>query len=167
MEFNTSYDSLVDAFKRIKQIGVTGWGFQGPTQGQNLKNPLVEAKSVIVVKIAGAHAAGFIEENGTLGDIWETVLGSELVLLLISNDAQINNCERVFSHMKPTSTVGLFHGSLLGNLQSMGLDYPRSIRLIESSKEHRQESIRETMRRNLDITDLRKRNEQISNLLKK
>jgi hypothetical protein len=34
-----------------------------------------------------ARAAGFSEESGTLGDIWETVSGSDLVLLLISDAA--------------------------------------------------------------------------------
>lgn len=38
---------------------------------------------------AEARAAGFTEENGTLGDIWETVSGSDLVLLLISDSAQV------------------------------------------------------------------------------
>lgn len=38
---------------------------------------------------AEARNAGFTEENGTLGDIWETVSGSDLVLLLISDAAQV------------------------------------------------------------------------------
>lgn len=38
---------------------------------------------------AEARAAGFTEENGTLGNIWETVAGSDLVLLLISDAAQV------------------------------------------------------------------------------
>nr|GLL47023.1 ankyrin repeat-containing protein ITN1-like [Ipomoea trifida] len=36
------------------------------------------------------RAAGFTEENETLGDIWETVSGSDLVLLLISDSAQVD-----------------------------------------------------------------------------
>ncbi|KAG2681919.1 hypothetical protein I3760_11G165900 [Carya illinoinensis] len=88
---------LPDAFKGIKQIGVIGWGSQGPSQAQNLRDSLAEVKSDIVVKIglrkgsrsfAEARSAGFTEENGTLGDIWETVSGSDLVLLLISDSAQ-------------------------------------------------------------------------------
>jgi ketol-acid reductoisomerase len=39
-----------------------------------------------------ARVAGFTEENGTLGDIWETISGSDLVLLLISDAAQVNFC---------------------------------------------------------------------------
>lgn len=38
---------------------------------------------------AEARAAGFSEENGTLGDMWETISGSDLVLLLISDSAQV------------------------------------------------------------------------------
>lgn len=36
-----------------------------------------------------ARAVGFTEESGTLGDIWETISGSDLVLLLISDAAQV------------------------------------------------------------------------------
>ncbi|CAL9121134.1 unnamed protein product [Musa textilis] len=138
---------LPDAFKGVKQIGVIGWGSQGPAQAQNLRDSLVVAKSNIVVKIGlrkgscsfdEARAAGFTEENGTLGDIWETVAGSVLLLLLISDAAQVSNnystCtdnyERVFSHMKPNSILGLSHGFLLGHLQSLGLDFPKNISVI-------------------------------------
>ena len=38
---------------------------------------------------AEARAAGFSEENGTLGEMWETISGSDLVLLLISDSAQV------------------------------------------------------------------------------
>ncbi|GER56448.1 ketol-acid reductoisomerase [Striga asiatica] len=133
------FKMLPDAFKGIKQIGVIGWGSQGPAQAQNLRDSLAEAKSEIVVKIglrrgsssfAEARAAGFTEENGTLGDIWETVSSSDLVLLLISDAAQADNYEKVFSHMKPNSILGLSHGFLLGHLQSMGLDFPKNISVI-------------------------------------
>ncbi|KAK9178593.1 hypothetical protein WN943_027785 [Citrus x changshan-huyou] len=89
---------LPDAFNGINQIGVIGWGSQGPAQAQNLRDSLAEAKSDIVVKVglrkgsrsfAEARAAGFTEENGTLGDIYETISGSDLVLLLISDAAQL------------------------------------------------------------------------------
>ncbi|XP_072993711.1 ketol-acid reductoisomerase, chloroplastic-like [Typha latifolia] len=130
---------LPDAFKGIKQIGVIGWGSQGPAQAQNLRDSLAEAKSDIVVKIGlrkGSHsfnearAAGFTEENGTLGDIWEIVPGSDLLLLLISDAAQADNYEKIFSHMKPNSILGLSHGFLLGHLQSHGLDFPKNINVI-------------------------------------
>ncbi|KAL5203494.1 hypothetical protein ABZP36_014446 [Zizania latifolia] len=130
---------LPEAFKGIKQIGVVGWGSQGPAQAQNLRDSLAEANSDIVVKIGlrkgsksfdEARAAGFTEESGTLGDIWETVSGSDLVLLLISDAAQADNYEKIFSHMKPNSILGLSHGFLLGHLQSSGLDFPKNMSVI-------------------------------------
>jgi len=130
---------LPEAFKGVKQIGVIGWGSQGPAQAQNLRDSLAEAKSDIVVKIGlrkgsksfeEARAAEFTEESGTLGDIWETVSGSDLVLLLISDAAQADNYEKIFSHMKPNSILGLSHGFLLGHLQSLGLDFPKNISVI-------------------------------------
>ncbi|CAI0560599.1 unnamed protein product [Linum tenue] len=130
---------LPDAFKGIKQIGVIGWGSQAPAQAQNLKDSLAEAKSNIVVKIglrkgsrsfAEARAAGFSEEDGTLGDMWETISGSDLVMLLISDSAQADNFEKIFSHMKPNSILGLSHGFLLGHLQSLGIDFPKNISVI-------------------------------------
>ncbi|RZC69022.1 hypothetical protein C5167_032097 [Papaver somniferum] len=130
---------LPEAFKGIKQIGVIGWGSQGPAQAQNLRDSLVEAKSDIVVKIglrkgsasfAEARSVGFTEETGTLGDIYETVAGSDLVLLLISDAAQADNYEKIFSHMKPNSILGLSHGFLLGHLQSQGVDFPKNMSVI-------------------------------------
>lgn len=130
---------LPDAFKGIKQIGVIGWGSQGPAQAQNLRDSLVEAKSDIVVKIGlrkgsrsfeEARAAGFTEESGTLGEIWETVSTSDLVLLLISDAAQADHYEKIFSHMKPNSILGLSHGFLLGHLQSLHLDFPKNISVV-------------------------------------
>lgn len=130
---------LPDAFKGIKQIGVIGWGSQGPAQAQNLRDSLAEAKSDIVVKVglrkgsssfAEARDAGFSEESGTLGDMWETISGSDLVLLLISDSAQADNYEKILSHMKPNSILGLSHGFLLGHLQSLGHDFPKNISVI-------------------------------------
>lgn len=133
------FELLPKAFKGIKQIGVIGWGSQGPAQAQNLRDSLVEAKSDIVVKIglrkgsksfAEARAAGFSEENGTLGEMIETVSGSDLVLLLISDAAQADNYKKLFSAMKPNSILGLSHGFLLGHLQSCGDDFPENISVI-------------------------------------
>ncbi|KAJ0586499.1 putative ketol-acid reductoisomerase (NADP(+)) [Helianthus annuus] len=111
----------------------------GPAQAQNLRDSLAEAKSDIVVQISlrkgsrsfyEARAAGFSKESGTLGDIYETISGSDLVLLLISDSAQDDNYEKNFSHMKPNNILGLSHGFLLGHLQSVGLDFPKNISVV-------------------------------------
>jgi ketol-acid reductoisomerase len=133
------FELLPKAFKGVKQIGVIGWGSQGPAQAQNLRDSLAEAKSDIVVKVglrkgsksfAEARAAGFSEENGTLGEMTETLCGSDLILLLISDAAQADNYKQIFSAMKPNSILGLSHGFLLGHLQSCGDDFPENISVI-------------------------------------
>lgn len=43
---------------------------------------------------------------------------------------QADNYEKIFSHMKPNSILGLSHGFLLGHLQSLGLDFPKNISVI-------------------------------------
>ncbi|XP_073360117.1 ketol-acid reductoisomerase, chloroplastic-like [Aegilops tauschii subsp. strangulata] len=97
------------AFKGVKQIRVIGWGSQGLAQGQNLRDSLVEAKYDIIFKMFNklsfcfhtglrkgsksfeeARAARLTQENGTLGDIREMVLGRDLVLLLILDSAQVH-----------------------------------------------------------------------------
>lgn len=51
-------------------------------------------------------------------------------LFLILSLLQADNYEKVFSHMKPNSILGLSHGFLLGHLQSVGLDFPKNISVI-------------------------------------
>src|SRR5690242_21753316 len=71
---------LPKAFADIKQIGVIGWGSQGPAQAQNLRESLQGTD--IKVKIGlrpgssamdEARQAGFSEDNGTLGEMFETI----------------------------------------------------------------------------------------------
>src|SRR5256886_7586516 len=82
---------LPKAFEGIKQIGVIGWGSQGPAQAQNLRDSL--EGTAIKVKIglrqgsesmAEARKAGFTEDKGTLGEMFSVVKESDMVLLLIA-----------------------------------------------------------------------------------
>ena len=43
---------------------------------------------------------------------------------------QADNFEKIYSHMKPNSILGLSHGFLLGHLQSVGMDFPKNISVI-------------------------------------
>src|SRR5499427_6984188 len=83
---------LPKAFDGVKQIGVIGWGSQGPAQAQNLRDSL--AGTSIKVKVglragsesmAEARKAGFTEENGTLGEMFAVVKESDITLLLIAD----------------------------------------------------------------------------------
>ena len=67
---------LPKAFAGIKQIGVIGWGSQGPAQAQNLRDSLVGTGITVKVGLqqgssscVKARSAGFTEGNGTLGEM--------------------------------------------------------------------------------------------------
>ncbi|HEX5141135.1 MAG TPA: ketol-acid reductoisomerase, partial [Dehalococcoidia bacterium] len=128
---------LPKAFEGIKQIGVIGWGSQGPAQAQNLRDSLEGTD--IVVKIGlrpgsssakEAEAVGFTEANGTLGEMFQVVRESDLVLLLISDAAQAELFQQVFDNMKPGATLGLSHGFLLGHMKNIGAKFPPTINAV-------------------------------------
>jgi len=125
------------AFEGIQQIGVLGWGSQGPAQAMNLRETLEGSDIKVVVGLRegsssrkAAEKAGFTEENGTLGEMFAVAAKSDLVILLISDAAQAEIYERLFNVMKPGSTLGLSHGFLLGHLKTQGRYFPDSINVI-------------------------------------
>lgn len=128
---------LPKAFEGIKQIGVIGWSSQGPAQAQNLRDSLEGTNINIKVglregssSMGKAEAVGFTRESGTLGEMYQVINESDLVLLLISDAAQAQNYKEIFAAMRPGATLGLSHGFLLGHLQSIGADFPDNINVI-------------------------------------
>ncbi len=128
---------LAKAFAGIQQIGVIGWGSQGPAQAQNLRDSLENTDIRVKVglragsaSMVGAREAGFSEENNTLGEMYDVVAESDMVLLLISDAAQIDHYEKVFATMKDGATLGLSHGFLLGHLESIGKYFPPNINVV-------------------------------------
>ncbi|MEX2395028.1 MAG: ketol-acid reductoisomerase [Actinomycetota bacterium] len=131
------FSKLPEAFEGITQIGVIGWGSQGPAQAQNLRDSL--EGSGITVKIGlrpgsssakEAEAAGFTESSGTLGEVFDVISSSDLVLLLIADAAQAELYPEVFKAMKPGATLGLSHGFLLGVMENDGATLPDNINVV-------------------------------------
>jgi ketol-acid reductoisomerase len=131
------FNLLSEAFQGINQIGVIGWGSQGPAQAQNLRDSLVGTRVNVKIGLqsgsqswAKAQAAGFTEETNSLGEMFAVIAQSDLVILLISDAAQVELCDRIFEAMTPGSILGLSHGFLLGHLQSVGKKFPEHISVI-------------------------------------
>eukprot|EP01036_Dinobryon_divergens_P022487 gene22487-30748_t len=127
------YPLCGDVFKAtgISKIGVIGWGSQAPAQAQNLADTLAGTGITVTIGLrAGspsfkdARAVGFSEEKGTLGEMYEVIGNSDLVILLISDAAQAKLYKSIFSALKPGATLGLSHGFLLGYLESIGESFP-------------------------------------------
>src|SRR6187401_932422 len=83
---------LPKAFAGVKQVGVIGWGSQGPAQAQNLRDSLEGTGINVKVglrpgssSMSEARKAGFSEDKGTLGEMYQVIKESDLVLLLISD----------------------------------------------------------------------------------
>ncbi len=128
---------LPKAFAGIKQIGVIGWGSQGPAQAQNLRESLEGTGIRVKVGLRPgsssakeATAAGFTSESGTLGEMFDVVKESDLVLLLISDAAQAELFGRVFELLRPGVTLGLSHGFLLGHMKNVGAKFPANINVV-------------------------------------
>ncbi len=92
------YNLLPKAFEGIKQVGVIGWGSQAPAQAQNMRDSFAEAGMDVKVVIglrsdspsmAEAEACGYSKTEGTLGDVFDVISSSDMVVLLISDAAQV------------------------------------------------------------------------------
>lgn len=77
-----------------------------------------------------ARAVGFSEENGTLGEMFDVIKQSDLVILLISDAAQAQMYKEIFAAVRPGATLGLSHGFLLGYLDSVGATFPSNIDVV-------------------------------------
>lgn len=133
------YSLLPEAFKGIKQIGVIGWGSQAPAQAQNLRDSLAEAgmdtKVVIGLRpnspsCEEARAVNFNEKDGTLGEVFDVISASDMVVCLISDAAQAKLYPRILAAMKPGATLGLSHGFLLGVMQNDNVDFRKDINVV-------------------------------------
>ncbi|MEV4350293.1 hypothetical protein AB0J83_38035 [Actinoplanes sp. NPDC049596] len=130
------FGRLPRAFEGINQIAVIGWGPQGSAQAQNLRDSLAGHLKVVVglrngsSSFATARAAGFSESEGTLGEMYEVIAASDMVLLLISDAAMAEQYEQIFAALRPGATLGLSHGFLLAHLQHQGARFPENIDVI-------------------------------------
>jgi ketol-acid reductoisomerase len=128
---------LPQAFEGVKQIGVIGWGSQGPAQAMNLRDSLTGTSINVKVglrenssSISLANEQGFSAENNTLGEMFEVIKESDIVLLLISDAAQSELYPQVFEALQPGTTLGLSHGFLVGHLMNVGDSFPSDINVV-------------------------------------
>ncbi len=133
----SQFSKLASALEGIKEIGVIGWGSQAPAQSCNLRDSLQGTGIRVSIGLREgssskkhAEAEGFTEANGTLGEMFEVIKRSDLVLLLISDYAQSILYKKVFASLKKGATLGLSHGFLLGHLRSINEYFPSDINVI-------------------------------------
>jgi ketol-acid reductoisomerase len=128
---------LPRAFSGISRIGVIGWGPQGRAQALNLRDSLAGTGIAVMVglragspSLSEARAEGFTEADGTLGEMFDVIRQSDLVLLLIADAALAARADDVFAALKPDAIIGLSHGYLLAHLQTTGRTFPPGVSVI-------------------------------------
>ncbi|KAJ1641222.1 ketol-acid reductoisomerase [Pavlovales sp. CCMP2436] len=131
------FPKLPAALAGVKQIGVIGWGSQGPAQAQNFRESLEGSGITVKVGLREgsssmklAREAGFTEANGTLGEMYKVISESDFTLLLISDAACVEEYKNVFKVLKPNSTLGLSHGFLLGHLEAVHETFPANVDVV-------------------------------------
>jgi ketol-acid reductoisomerase len=130
------FDRLPAAFEGVRQLGVIGWGPQGSAQAQSLRDSLGDAVRVVVglrensASWDAAIAAGFTPEEGTLGEMYQVIGNSDMVILLISDGALAETYPNIFTALRPGTTLGFSHGFLLGYLEQVGDELPRDVDVI-------------------------------------
>ncbi|XP_054787475.1 ketol-acid reductoisomerase, chloroplastic-like [Prosopis cineraria] len=151
------------AFGNMKEIVVLGGTDLAQAQTLKLQSSLLEVKPSIKVLLlllekgsrfyAEAQKLGFTEENGTLAHDIQAIANSDLVLMLNSVVEQVEGYEKVLSHMKPGSILGLPHGFLVEYFQSLGLDFPKNIGVIAVCPKGMAPSVRRMYVQGKEIND--------------
>ncbi|OQR86800.1 ketol-acid reductoisomerase [Achlya hypogyna] len=128
---------LPKAFEGVKQIGVIGWGSQGPAQAQNIRDSLEGTGINVKVglrenssSLAKARAVGFTEDSNTLGEMFSVISESDMVLLLTSDAACVSLYPKFFPLLKKGATLGLSHGYLLGHLNTVQESFPKDVNVV-------------------------------------
>ena len=131
------FDKLPEAFAGIEQIGIIGWGSQGPAQARNLRDSLEGTGIRVVVGLRqgsasekDAEAAGFTYANGTLGEMFAVLKSSDLAIVLIADAAQATLHDDIFSSVKSGATLAFSHGFLIGYIESIGYKVRKDINII-------------------------------------
>jgi len=122
------------AFEGINSVGVIGWGSQAPAQAQNLKDTFqsegIDISVTIGLRSGSSSAAQAKEQGFEVGEMFDVIGKSDMIVLLISDAAQSQLYTKIFAAMKPGATLGLSHGFLLGYLDSINESFPADMPVI-------------------------------------
>jgi ketol-acid reductoisomerase len=131
------FPRLAGAMAGIARIGVIGWGPQGRAQALNLRDSLAGTGIKVAVGLRrgsssfeAARAEGFSEAEGTLGEMFEVIGTSDLVVLLIADAALAEFHDVIFATLKRGAIIGLSHGFLLAHLDAIGSTFPPGTSVI-------------------------------------
>jgi ketol-acid reductoisomerase len=123
---------LPKALEGVAQIGVIGWGSQGPAQAQNLRDSLAGTDIKVAVAPRGpsfdsARRPGSTEDGTSV--MFDVVRSSDFAIVLISDAAMAEHYKAIFEASSP-APLGLSHGFLLGHLDNVGDTFPADVNVV-------------------------------------
>ena len=129
---------LPKAFAGVKQIGVIGWGSQGPAQAQNLRDSLEGTGISVKVGLrggsdvdgAGARRRLHRGERHARRDVRGRARVGHRAPADLPTPRRRSSTAAVFEALRPGATLGLSHGFLLGHLNNVGAKFPANINVI-------------------------------------
>ena len=129
---------LPKAFAGVKQIGVIGWGSQGPAQAQNLRDSLEGTGIKVKVglragsgSMAEARKAGLLRgERHARRDVRRHPRIGHRAPAHLRRRAGASSSRRCSRACGPGATLGLSHGFLIGHLKNVGAKLPANINVI-------------------------------------
>jgi ketol-acid reductoisomerase len=149
---------LPAALAGVRRIGVIGWGPQGRAQALNLRDSLAGTGITVTVGLrAGstsyesARREGFSEPDGTLGEMFEVIRTSDLVILLIADVALAELCDEIFTAVRPGAVLGLSHGFLLAYLHATRREFPDAVSVVAVCPKGMGASVRRLYEQGADI----------------
>ena len=150
---NSNKDLIPGYFNKIKQIGIIGWGSQACAQAQNLRDTLVgsDIKIKVGLRFNSKSLTEVSKYNFEVDTMYDVLRESDLNLLLISDNAQINNYEAILNSLKPNSTLGFSHGFLLKYLDNKNIQLRDDINIIGVCPKGMGKTVRESYVENKGI----------------
>ena len=128
---------LPKAFEGIKQIGVIGWGSQGPAQAQNLRDSLEGTQHQGRGRSAEGQQLG---QGGARSRLHRRDRHARRDVRRDPRERpgaradqrrrQSTEYSKIFEAIKPGATLGLSHGYLLGHLKNEGKTFPKNINVM-------------------------------------
>lgn len=152
-QFDTSV--MKDMFRRNNKISFIGWGPQASAQSMNMRDSIMGLGLNNQIKI------GIRENSKSINDIIQSgfkpvsiddaIKDADIVMLLISDSAQVKNYKNIISSMKSGSTLGLSHGFLVGYMESIKDKFRHDIDVIGMCPKGMGETVRQHYLRNSGI----------------
>ena len=146
---------MTEMFKKNPKISFIGWGPQASAQSMNMRDSIrglgLDNKITIGLRENSSSKKDVIQSGFNPVSVDNAVKDADVVMLLISDSAQVKNYKQITSSMKSGSTLGLSHGFLVGYMNSVKEKFRNDIDVVGMCPKGMGETVRQYYLRNSGI----------------